>query len=1051
MIEKISKIIHIADIHNRNFKRHKEYREVFKKTFKYIKSNKDEQTVIFLGGDIVHSKTDMTPELVDLTAYFLRSCADLCPTILICGNHDTNLSNQSRLDALTPLVESLNHPNLFYWKDSGLYYLGDICFSVYSVFGKPTEWIPAKDIDFKGTKIALHHGAVYGAKTDLDHSINNEYVKTDLFSGFDLVLLGDIHKRQFLNDSNTIHYCGSLIQQSHGETLEKGFTVWDVKNKTSEFIQIENEIGYVTLNVEFGKITNDKAYVQSWPKKLRLRIKYESSTKEQLQTIITALKSKHTIEEISISKNNLLDSFKNDTITLEDVRDIEYQNKLITEYMDIKNIHNVDADHLRHINRTINSELNSGIKLIRNIKWKPKVLEFSNMFSYGPGNLIDFTKLEGIQGIFATNASGKSSLLDIFTYCIYDKCSRAWKAKDVLNNQKTKFKCKLDLELNGELYTIERAGFKDNKKGNVKVEVDFFKFDLDGNKILLNGEDRDQTNKLIRDYLGTYDDFLLTTLSTQNDNKNFIFKTQKERKELLYSFLDLSVFDELQTIAKKAIKETSDSLIIAETEFYNSNPSEIQLNYNNVSKQLEQLQSQTVLTEQKINSLQIELDSLNKELIPIKETTIWDSTMESKLNQYIQKLIEIQKKITAYETAAEKIDFNIHQTSKSMQNFDGPSLHASVQKADRIKKEIAELGQSIKIIESKIESFHNRIAEFEHTKYNLDCDYCSQRQLEHINSISIAKKELNSSLVILKELTDKEISLLNQLESLSIDEVKYKEYEELQRHLNILNNEKGQGALKHLNDLKEQSQFNDAISKYRAIKDQYYTNQDTIEHNSAILKKKGSYESALITERENYSKAQKDIIDLSTQLQLIEAKQARQIELKDKIKELQHVVFAYNVYIEMMSNDGISYMILQKILPVIENEVNIILHEIVDFSVKFESDEKNNINCYLLYSDENIWPVEMASGMERFIVSLAIRIALVDITSLPRPIFMAIDEGFGVLDSDKISAMTLLFEYMRTKFDFVIAVSHVDTMRDMVDGLIDVHRNKNGFSEVTVV
>lgn len=153
----------------------------------------------------------------------------------------------------------------------------------------------------------------------------------------------------------------------------------------------------------------------------------------------------------------------------------------------------------------------------------------------------------------------------------------------------------------------------------------------------------------------------------------------------------------------------------------------------------------------------------------------------------------------------------------------------------------------------------------------------------------------------------------------------------------------------------------------------------------------------------------------------------------------------------MMSHDGIPYLILQKILPIIENEVNITLQEIVDFSIRFESDDKSNINCYLVYSNDNTWPVEMASGMERFIVSLAIRIALVDITSLPRPNFMAIDEGFGALDSDKITAMSSLFEYMRTKFDFIIAVSHVDTMRDMVDGLIDIHKNKQGFSEVVIM
>jgi hypothetical protein len=42
----------------------------------------------------------------------------------------------------------------------------------------------------------------------------------------------------------------------------------------------------------------------------------------------------------------------------------------------------------------------------------------------------------------------------------------------------------------------------------------------------------------------------LTALSTQNDNKNFIFKTQRERKDLLNSFLDISIFDELYVLAK---------------------------------------------------------------------------------------------------------------------------------------------------------------------------------------------------------------------------------------------------------------------------------------------------------------------------------------------------------------------------------------------------------------------------------------------------------------------------------------------------------------------
>jgi len=83
--------------------------------------------------------------------------------------------------------------------------------------------------------------------------------------------------------------------------------------------------------------------------------------------------------------------------------------------------------------------------------------------------------------------------------------------------------------------------------------------------------------------------------------------------------------------------------------------------------------------------------------------------------------------------------------------------------------------------------------------------------------------------------------------------------------------------------------------------------------------------------------------------------------------------------------------------------------------------------------------------MEKFIASLAIRIALINVSALPRPNFIAIDEGWGSIDAEHISAVVNLFEYFKTKFDFSIIISHVDSMRDMVDNLIEVNKI-NGYS-----
>ena len=69
-ISKIDRIYHIADVHVRNLKRHKEYRIVFNRLYTYIKSTKTPNSVIYIAGDIVHSKTDLSPESVDLVSEF---------------------------------------------------------------------------------------------------------------------------------------------------------------------------------------------------------------------------------------------------------------------------------------------------------------------------------------------------------------------------------------------------------------------------------------------------------------------------------------------------------------------------------------------------------------------------------------------------------------------------------------------------------------------------------------------------------------------------------------------------------------------------------------------------------------------------------------------------------------------------------------------------------------------------------------------------------------------------------------------------------------------
>ena len=114
------KVAHISDIHYRGLIRHAEYRKAFKYFFKKCKKLKI--THIVITGDIFHTKTQgISPEVIDELSWFFKSCSKLASTHIILGNHDLNLTNPDRQDAISPIINALNDNNLHLYKKSGVY------------------------------------------------------------------------------------------------------------------------------------------------------------------------------------------------------------------------------------------------------------------------------------------------------------------------------------------------------------------------------------------------------------------------------------------------------------------------------------------------------------------------------------------------------------------------------------------------------------------------------------------------------------------------------------------------------------------------------------------------------------------------------------------------------------------------------------------------------------------------------------------------------------------------------------------------------------------
>ena len=203
----IKKLVHFSDLHVRLFKDHELYRGILNDMLEQFREIKP--CLIVFSGDLLHSKKQMTPELIEFVAWILTECSQIAKTIVIIGNHDYLENNDSRLDALTPVIDSLKNDNIVYLKNRGVYEDENINWCVYSLV---QHNIPPEIPQNGKVNIGLFHGPINGLKTDLGYSFGEESFDSSKFNGLEITLCGDIHKRQIIYTESIIEIDEELLE-----------------------------------------------------------------------------------------------------------------------------------------------------------------------------------------------------------------------------------------------------------------------------------------------------------------------------------------------------------------------------------------------------------------------------------------------------------------------------------------------------------------------------------------------------------------------------------------------------------------------------------------------------------------------------------------------------------------------------------------------------------------------------------------------------------------------------------------------------------------------
>ena len=1033
------KCAHFADIHFRGLTRHDEYRNVFNKAYEALKSLKPD--IIFLGGDIVHSKTQgISPELIEILRWWFTSLAEIAPTHVILGNHDGLMLNEDRLDAITPIINTLNNPRVKLMKGTGVYPTGIPGFNwhVFCCFD-PKQWKNLKP-DTEGVNLAVYHGPVNGSLTDQDWEINGDSIKVDFFEGYDYVLLGDIHKRQFLTEK--MAYPGSTIQQNYGEDIQKGFLFWDIKDKDDfsvEFIELENKNAFRTVQWQGDVISTLAIIPKSW-KKSRFRIAHSGIPQLDFRQLQHALKEQYDAYEV-VSKNEA-SAFTQDVeistsigkISRNDLRSFSQQDMLMSDYVKKMELDDDARESLRLLHKDVFKRCVQSVSA-KSHQWRIRRLSFDNTFGYGDGNVIDFTALNGITGIFGKNRSGKSSIPGTLVYSLFNATDRGTlKNIHVINSRKNYCRATVDFSVGGERYRADRQTVKrTSRKGAVSAptSLNLFKVDSNGDPIEDNtGEQRRETEKGLRELVGSVEDFLMTSFASQGDMNAFIREGSTRRKAILTRFLDLQIFDDMLKIAKSEMSELRGEMKSAPDRNWAVLITEQDSLLDTLSEEKKEVEEELEELKGKRDDLRLQMAAL-----PSSEKYTKDqiSNQVSQLNGLEVKLKGHRNKIVEVSNEMEAITKKLEKICTLREQFPIDELKSQLELQKALVSQQESLDSKLQLEVQNLENKKKIAKKLEKVPCGDQFPKCP-----YIKDAHKSAGELDDQKIIISDIRKELRALKSNLKPLVSESLN----EKIDKYEQILSKE--QGFKLEYSELK--LELRESESSHEQINTSIASGKDLLRE--MRLRSVDEEKDAEVVKMQNdLKKIEKRISEIDAErLYLTEQSSVCRQNIVNLASEQERFGIVksrwetYSTMIQAVDKKGIPLTILSLQLPQINSELRKILQGVVNFDITLEAEvDSNNMDIFIDYGDSRRI-IECGSGMEKMISSLALRVALINICNAPRSDVLIIDEGFGALDDKNIEACSRLLISLKKYFANILIISHVDAVKDIVDNVLDIQK-----------
>jgi DNA repair exonuclease SbcCD ATPase subunit len=705
----------------------------------------------------------------------------------------------------------------------------------------------------------------------------------------------------------------------------------------------------------------------------------------------------------------------------DNVMDVNYQRKLFKEWIKVNNV-DIDWERLLKLDDRVNEKLSQEREIdYRYRNWFIKELEWSNFLSFGDGNKLSFQELEGITTIdsIPENMGGKTTLtLDLLLFLFFNTTTKGTTAIKMFNKFRdtNEVKVKGTVTIDGVDYIIERIVTRKLKRNGVdyttRTDLNFHRILPDGTIENLEGEQRRETDEMIKKSIGTVDDFLLTIIADADNLEDIIKAKATEKGRTLSRFIGLEVIEDKEKICKDMKSKWSKGL---KTDQYNTK--DLEIDNTKIGETIKE-------EEDAIETNEDNLMVLAQKIIDTTDIKEGFISQKKEIDKDVVSLRpeDIDNEIDSITTKGKKVKDKLDRLKKEFNDmvdieYD-EDLHNSLVKEER------ELRIEIGSYDNDITKTTKLVCDLEDGEF---CPTCKQALADIDHS-----EEIKENNIKISNLQNKVIETNKKIDGISTlvqeqDDIKRKS-DEYYKH-SIMIDKIGLELENMRLNLKEQ----------KDLKKKYKDNVENIEKNKELDTKILGYSAKLTkleSEKSGYDRAvQKSKSSIESLNKSIE----KNNELIETIKIEEDIKIIFDVYVRMVGKNGITKLIMKSVMPLINSELDRLLSDVVTFKLRVDINEKQEVEFLLHNIEKGVeYPINEGSGLEKTISSLALRVVMSKVSCLPKPNIIVFDECFGKIANVNLDYIGEFFHKCSDMFPNIFIITHNPIVKDWSKNIITV-------------